>query len=89
MWSKGNVLIDCVESTQNTGNSFSKLSLIDRESGVRMAGSKVWERNGALYFEVVAPSTTIIHNEQGPITLEKGTYRIWEQGQYAPCACGD
>ncbi|HLY26286.1 MAG TPA: hypothetical protein VKQ72_08095 [Aggregatilineales bacterium] len=54
-----------------------------------MAGSKVWERNGALYFEVVAPSTTIIHNEQGPITLERGTYRIWRQGQYAPCACGD
>ena len=38
------------------------------------------------YFVVHAASTRLIHEEHGPITLARGTYRFWHQREYFPGA---
>jgi hypothetical protein len=39
---------------------------------------------GQLYLVVVAPKARIVHDEPGPIELERGSYRVWQQREYAP-----
>lgn len=38
------------------------------------------------YFEVTAPSARLVHEEHGPIVLERGRYRFWHQREYTPGA---
>lgn len=38
------------------------------------------------FFVVHAESARLIHEEHGPITLAKGTYRFWHQREYFPGA---
>lgn len=38
------------------------------------------------FFVVHAESVRLIHEEHGPITLPKGTYRFWHQREYFPDA---
>jgi hypothetical protein len=33
---------------------------------------------------VLADSATVTHEEHGPITLPRGTYRVWRQREYSP-----
>jgi hypothetical protein len=40
---------------------------------------------GDLYLVVISP-VRIIHEEHGPITLQPGTYRAWQQREYTPQA---
>ena len=37
-----------------------------------------------LYLRVLARSATVVHDEHGPITLPRGTYRVWRQREYSP-----
>lgn len=36
------------------------------------------------YLHVTAPGARIVHEEHGPIDLERGFYRVWRQREYAP-----
>lgn len=45
---------------------------------------ELYERGGMLYLRVVAESATVIHQEHRPITLPRGTYRVWQQREYSP-----
>jgi hypothetical protein len=45
--------------------------------------AQVWEIDGQLYLKVLAV-TRIVHEEHQPITLEPGTYRVWQQREYTP-----
>ncbi|WP_309710862.1 hypothetical protein [Armatimonas sp.] len=38
------------------------------------------------YFEVVAESARLVHEEHGPIVLPRGLYRFWHQREYTPGA---
>ena len=38
----------------------------------------------SLYLEVLADTATVVHQEHGPITLPRGTYRVWRQREYSP-----
>ncbi len=37
-----------------------------------------------LFLEVLADSATVVHQEHGPVTLPRGTYRVWQQREYSP-----
>jgi hypothetical protein len=39
---------------------------------------------GDLFAEVLAPAARIVHEEHGPISIPRGTYRIWRQREYSP-----
>lgn len=48
--------------------------------------AELWERNGAIFVNVVAEMATVIHEEHKPITLPRGIYRVWQQREYTPQA---
>ncbi len=41
---------------------------------------------GDLFLEITAPPGRIVHEEHGPIDLDKGVYRVWRQREYTPQA---
>lgn len=49
-----------------------------------LATAQVFQRRDELYLRVVSETGRIIHPEHGPITLPRGTYRVWKQREYAP-----
>jgi hypothetical protein len=46
----------------------------------------LWENRGMLFVAVLAQQATVIHEEHRPITLPRGTYRVWQQREYTPQA---
>lgn len=51
-----------------------------KESGV----ARLFARAGSLFLEVTAVQATVAHEEHGPVTLPRGTYRVWQQREYSP-----
>jgi hypothetical protein len=45
---------------------------------------EVWEGGGMLFVTILAEQATVIHEEHKPITLPRGTYRVWQQREYSP-----
>jgi hypothetical protein len=48
-------------------------------------------RSAALYFHrgemllsIVTPRARLVHDEHGPIELDRGAYRVWRQREYEP-----
>ena len=39
-----------------------------------------------LYLCVTGEQATLVHQEHGPISLARGTYRVWRQREYTPRA---
>lgn len=37
-----------------------------------------------LYLSVLAEQATVVHEEHAPISLPRGTYRVWRQREYSP-----
>jgi hypothetical protein len=46
--------------------------------------AEVWEHGGVRYLRITAESARLIHQEHAPITLPRGTYRVWQQREYTP-----
>ncbi len=44
----------------------------------------VFELGNFLYLKIDSESATIVHDEHGPITLEAGIYKVWQQREYRP-----
>src|SRR2546421_246166 len=51
-----------------------------KEAGV----ARLYAAAGSLYLEVTAERATVCHEEHGSITLQRGTYRVWQQREYSP-----
>ena len=45
---------------------------------------ELWEHDGILFVNVLAKTATIVHEEHRPITIPRGTYRVWMQREYTP-----
>jgi hypothetical protein len=45
---------------------------------------ELWEHDGVLFVNVLAKTATIVHEEHRPITIPRGTYRVWMQREYTP-----
>ncbi len=46
--------------------------------------ARLYAHAGALFLDVLAETATVVHDEHGPITLARGTYRVWRQREYSP-----
>ena len=44
----------------------------------------VWQSDDDLYLEVSGERATVEHEEHSPITLDRGSYRVWIQREYTP-----
>lgn len=40
--------------------------------------------DGQLFLKVLADTARIVHEEHGPISIPRGTYRVWRQREYSP-----
>lgn len=49
----------------------------------RLSAGSVTERNGVTYFTAEV-TTTLTHEEHGPITFEPGAYKVVHQREYSP-----
>ena len=45
--------------------------------------AEILEVGGVLYVRAAA-AFSVVHDEHGPIALEPGTYRVWQQREYDP-----
>lgn len=48
------------------------------------ATARLYRHSTSLYLDVFADRATVVHDEHGPITLPRGTYRVWRQREYSP-----
>ncbi|HEY0734376.1 MAG TPA: hypothetical protein VGD69_05680 [Herpetosiphonaceae bacterium] len=46
--------------------------------------AELWEAGGRLFLRILSESATVVHEEHKPITLPRGTYRVWMQREYTP-----
>ncbi len=93
MWRQGDVLI---ESIPVIPDGMPKLKRLVLASGDNTAQRhQIKERNAArlfgdpnsfLYLLVTADEATVVHPEHGPITLAKGSYRVWRQREFTTAA---
>lgn len=46
--------------------------------------AELYELNGDRFLRVLAAQATLVHEEHGPIVLNRGDYRVWRQREYSP-----
>jgi len=90
MWRHGDVMIARAEgipkgATRRDNAILAYGELTGHAHRVEPADAvELWEREGMLFMEILAPTATIVHEEHKPITLTKGIYRVWKQREYSP-----
>src|SRR6476659_4037346 len=48
--------------------------------------ASVFDARGEMFIHVTADRAEIVHEEHGPILLNRGVYRVWRQREYDPRA---
>ena len=90
MWRHGDVLIAAADTLPREAKRRHSTVLVHGEltgHSHRLeepAAGELWDANGVLFLRVTAPSVRVIHQEHAPITLPRGTYRVWQQREYSP-----
>ena len=90
MWRQGDVLLTTVASVPEGAKKLPHCTLAEGEftgHSHRVAEkgvAELYELNGALFLDVTAESATVVHDEHGPVTLRRGTYRVTRQREYTP-----
>jgi hypothetical protein len=44
----------------------------------------LYQSQRGLYLDVTGDQAKLVHQEHGPISLPRGTYRVWRQREYTP-----
>jgi len=90
MWRHGDVLSAAVRDVPPGAKRKSTTVLVHGEltgHSHRLenpAAAEVWEGGGSLFVRVTADSVRLVHQEHAPITLPRGSYRVWQQREYTP-----
>jgi hypothetical protein len=90
MWRQGDVFIAPIRSVPADAKRRPGGVLVEGEltgHSHRVADlrtAELFEAGGELFLQVRADAATIVHQEHGPITLLRGTYRVWGQREYSP-----
>jgi hypothetical protein len=91
MWRQGDVLIQRVDDLPEFCVRKADLILAEGEASGHMhrvadldSAELFMGQGGDLFLKVTAEAATIVHDEHGPITLQRGTYRVWKQREYTP-----
>ncbi|MBX7167262.1 MAG: hypothetical protein K1X74_13110 [Pirellulales bacterium] len=50
------------------------------------APAEVYQHRGQSYLRVLTDGTRIVHDEHGPLVLDRGDYHFWRQREYDPGA---
>lgn len=92
MWRHGDVLIAPAraipaDATPRHGTTLAYGEITGHSHRVQDPDSaQLFEVRGTLFLRVTAETATVIHEEHKPITLPRGTYRVWMQREYTPGA---
>ena len=92
MWRHGDVLIGTIAAIPEGARRRDTTVLMRGEitghaHRIETAKSaEVWEYAGQLFVKVVDDVARVVHEEHKPITLPRGTYRVWQQREYTPAA---
>lgn len=46
--------------------------------------AEFFELDGIIFVNILAENATLVHEEHHPISLPRGTYRVWQQREYTP-----
>ena len=90
MWRQGDIFITLVDNIPNGAQLHPHCMLAEGEvtghsHHIKEAGvARLYAHPTSLYLEVTAKQATVAHEEHGPITLPRGTYRVWRQREYSP-----
>lgn len=92
MWRQGDILISAVRSMPQaaTGQPLPHTTLAHGELTGHShrvedaATAALFAGDGCFYLEVRADTARVVHDEHGPITLDRGLYRVWRQREYTP-----
>ncbi len=90
MWRQGDVFITPIRSIPKDAQPRPSGVLVEGEltgHSHRVADprtAEVFQDGDELFLRVVGDTATIVHQEHGPITLARGTYRVWGQREYSP-----
>ncbi len=90
MWRQGDVLIERIDVIPpqlhrvqrlilSAGDSTGQRHQI-KERGVAELYRATFDET--LYLAVTGDKATIVHPEHGPITLDRGNYRVWKQREF-------
>src|SRR5215213_10086403 len=93
MWRQGDVLIERTGEVPPTATKLKRLILASGDStGQRhtikehKAAELYQAGRDEMFLRVTAEEATVVHPEHGPITLPRGTYRVWKQREFADVA---
>ena len=90
MWRHGDVLIQSCKGIPKDAKRLPHCILAKGEltgHAHRVEGGRdavLYEAADERYLEVTADTATVAHEEHGPVTLQRGTYRVWIQREYSP-----
>ena len=92
MWRHGDVLIAAVDAIprqakQRPGTVLARGEITGHSHRIEDPETvELWDCYGTLYLKVVADAARVVHQEHSPITLPRGTYKVWQQREYTPQA---
>ena len=90
MWRQGDIFITRVQTIPSGAKAQPHCVLAEGEvtgHSHRVAetgAARLFIHPSSLFLEVTADQATVVHDEHGPITLERGRYRVWRQREYSP-----
>lgn len=90
MWRQGDVLIQ--EAGDIPNDAFERNDLVLAEGELTghahriadRATAQLYQRGADLFLRVTAGRAILVHEEHGPVELDRGVYRVWRQREYAP-----
>jgi hypothetical protein len=93
MWRQGDVLIERAAEVPPTARKLKRLILASGDSTGQRHTIKEYKaaelyRDGSdeMFLRVTANEATVVHPEHRPITLPRGTYRVWKQREFSDAA---
>lgn len=90
LYRHGDVLVEAVDAIPEQARKLHHLVLAEGE--LTGHSHRIAERDAAVLYQgqqgmflsVHADVATLVHQEHGPIQLERGAYRVWLQREYTP-----
>lgn len=90
MWRHGDVFVQSCGEIPQEARKLPHLVLAKGERTghahriLERDGNVLYDLGDSLYLRVGEGQATITHEEHAPITLQRGTYRVWIQREYTP-----
>jgi hypothetical protein len=90
MWRQGDIFIADIASVPRAARQLTHGVLVEGEATGHshrledLDTADVFQGGDSLYLRVRGDFARIVHQEHGPITLPRGTYRVWKQREYSP-----